>query len=89
MRPRRYEFHISGRLCPDVRSAFGDLHVSTRPKQTIIRGRVDGTKLSDVLALLRNLGIRLVSVRQLPDLPQQLSGRVREQSGTGSAERPQ
>jgi hypothetical protein len=65
--PRRYEFRVAGRLCAQAREGFGGMEVADAPTQTIIRGPVDESGLAQVLALLRDLGLPVVSLNRLPD----------------------
>ena len=67
MSGRRVEVHVSGRLCDQVHHVFGGMDVGDRPPETIIRGQVDEDGLAELLARLRNLGLRVVSVRRVPD----------------------
>ena len=87
MGPKRYEFRISGLLPESVRTAFDDMQVGDSPAQTIIRGPVDGAGLSGVLALVRDLGLQIVSVRRLPDAPPPVAHPVQVRFGAGTGDR--
>ena len=68
MTPLRYEFRVAGRLSEHTREAFPDMTVLDAPPETIIRGEViDDSHLHGVLALILNLGLRVVSVNQVAD----------------------
>lgn len=68
MTPLRYEFRVAGRLSEHIRGAFPDMTVLDAPPETIIRGDViDDSQMHGVLALIRNLGLRVVSVNQVAD----------------------
>jgi hypothetical protein len=65
---RRYEFRVAGRLSEHTRGAFPDMTVLDSPAETIIRGEIiDESHLHGVLALIQNLGLRVVSVNQVAD----------------------
>ncbi|MCO1661105.1 hypothetical protein [Pseudonocardia humida] len=67
MSARRYEIRVAGLLSPRSRAAFPDMWVSDAPPETIIRGEVcDDSHLHGVLAQLQSLGLRLVSVQEIP-----------------------
>ena len=68
MTPLRYEFRVAGRLSENTRGAFPDMTVLDAPPETIIRGEViDDSHMHGVLALILNLGLRVVSVNQVAD----------------------
>lgn len=68
--PQRYEFRVSGRLSERAQHAVGDfseVRIVPVPPETIIYGAVtDQAHLNGILAFLENLGLQIVSVRQLP-----------------------
>jgi hypothetical protein len=68
-----YEFRVHGRLSDQARHAVGDfseMRVVPAPPETIIYGCVsDESHLHGILLLLENLGLRIVSLHQIPDLP--------------------
>lgn len=70
-----YEFRVYGRLSDRARHAvddFSELQVVPAPPETIIYGAVsDEAHLHGILRLLDNLGLRLVSLHRIPDLPRQ------------------
>jgi hypothetical protein len=66
--PRRYEFRVAGRLSDNSRAAFSDMKVIDVPAETLIYGDVvDESHLLGVLALIQNLGLRVVSMNQIPE----------------------
>jgi len=68
MYPRRYEFRVTGRLSEETRAAFPDMKVIDLPAETLIYGAVvDESQLLGVLALIQDLGLRVVSMNQIPD----------------------
>ncbi len=70
---REYEFRVSGRLSERARDAvgdFNDMRVVPAPPETILYGPVtDQAQLHGILTFLESLGLHIVSVHQLPDLP--------------------
>ena len=68
MSSRRYEFRVAGWLSDRTRGAFSDLEVIQAPPETIIYGDiVDEAQLHGVLALMQDLGLRIVSLHEVPD----------------------
>lgn len=67
-----YEFRVSGRLTEHALAAvgeFGELRVVAAPPETIIRcAEVDQSRLHGVVVLLERLGLRIVELRQVPDV---------------------
>jgi hypothetical protein len=67
---RRYEIRVAGLVSPRSRAAFPDMTVADAPPETIISGEVrDDAHLHGVLALLQSLGLRLVSMQEVPRDP--------------------
>jgi hypothetical protein len=63
---RRYEFRVAGLLSERTRDAFPDMTVVDAPAETIILGEVvDESHLHGVLALIQDLGLRVVSVNEV------------------------
>jgi hypothetical protein len=64
---------VDGRLSEQVRHAvgdFSDMHIVPAPPETIIYGTVtDQCHLHGILVLLENLGLHIVSLHQIPELP--------------------
>jgi hypothetical protein len=64
---RHYEFRVAGRLSEATREAFPDMTVRDAPAETIILGEVvDESHLHGVLAMIQNLGLRVVSLHEVP-----------------------
>ena len=63
---RRYEFRVEGLVSQRTRDAFPDMSVVDAPVETIILGEVvDESHLHGVLALIQDLGLRVVSVNEV------------------------
>ena len=68
MSSRRYEFRVAGRLSDHTRGAFSDLEVVQAPPETIIYGDIaDEAELHGVLARIQDLGLRVVSLHEVPE----------------------
>jgi hypothetical protein len=69
----QYELRVSGRLSERARRVlvdYDEMWITPAPPETIIYLPVmDEEPLRGVLDLLADLGLRLVSVRRMPDLP--------------------
>jgi hypothetical protein len=66
MTPTSYEIRVSGRLCDDAVSEFGDVHVLTTDVTTVLSGDLaDQAALLGLLARLRALGLNVVEVRRV------------------------
>ena len=66
MPSRRYEFRVAGLVSERTRGAFPDMTVVDAPPETIILGTVvDDSQLHGVLALIQDLGLRVVSVNEV------------------------
>jgi hypothetical protein len=69
---RRFELRIEGSLSARTRGAFRGMAVVDAAPETIVAGEVrDDAHLHGVLLLIRALGLRLVSVREVPPLPRE------------------
>lgn len=63
----RYEFRVAGLLSDRTRDAFPDMTVVDAPPDTVIVGAViDDAHLHGVLAVIQDLGLRVVSVHEVP-----------------------
>jgi hypothetical protein len=63
---QRYEFRVAGLLSERTRGAFPDMTVVDAAPETIILGEVvDESHLHGVLALIQDLGLRIVAVNQV------------------------
>jgi hypothetical protein len=60
----RYEFRVTGRLPQTGQDAFTGMELVEMPAETVISGEVDDRDVPGVLALIQELGLRLVSVRR-------------------------
>lgn len=68
MPPTRYELRIRGRLSPEISAEFEEFAVSDAPAETVMCGDiVDDAHLHGVLARLQALGLRVTSLRTIPD----------------------
>lgn len=66
MASRRIEFRVAGLVSERTRGAFPDMTVVDAPPETIILGTVvDDSQLHGVLALIQDLGLRVVSVNEV------------------------
>jgi hypothetical protein len=66
----RYEFRVAGLVSQRSRGAFPDMVVVDAPPETIIVGDVeDESHLHGVLALIQSLGLRVVSLHEMPPGP--------------------
>lgn len=67
MQVRQYEFRVAGLLSQRSRDAFPEMTVVDAPPETIIRGEVvDESQLHGVLSLIQSLGLRVVSLHEVP-----------------------
>ena len=65
-----YEIRIKGRLSDSLLAAFEGLDASVEPVETVLHGPVaDQAALYGLLDRIQALGLELVEVRRLPDLP--------------------
>lgn len=63
----RYEFRVQGRLSDDVAGEFGELEVIDSVPETVMHGEVvDEAHLHGILARFQSLGLRVVSMREVP-----------------------
>ena len=63
----RYEFRVQGRLSDDVAGEFDELEVAEAVPETVMHGEVvDEAHLHGILARFRSLGLRVVSMREVP-----------------------
>jgi hypothetical protein len=66
MPDRRYEVRVTGRLSQRARDAFTDLDVAEVTAETVISGLVHrDEQLHDLLAMVQELGLHVVSVQQV------------------------
>jgi hypothetical protein len=68
MSPTRYELRIQGRLSEDLAEDFTEFVVSDAPPETVMHGEIlDDAHLHGVLARLQSLGLRVTSLRAVPE----------------------
>jgi hypothetical protein len=64
----RYTVRVTGRLSDGARDAFVAMDVADvveAPPETIISGAVDEEQLHEILSLIQNLGLHVVSVQRV------------------------
>jgi hypothetical protein len=67
MTPRRYRITLRGRLSEDSASLFEDMSLAPGPDRTVLTGELrDQAQLHGVLERVRDLGIELVSLYEVP-----------------------
>jgi hypothetical protein len=67
-----YEIRIKGRLSDSLLAVFEGLTASVEPVETVLHGPVqDQAELYGLLDRIQALGLELVEVRRLPDLPEE------------------
>jgi hypothetical protein len=68
MTPRQYELRIEGRVSEDVARDFTEFEVREAPPETVMYGEIaDDAQLHGVLARLQDLGLRVTSLRTVPE----------------------
>jgi len=66
--PELYEIHIASHLSESVRGRFEGLSVRLDPVgETVLRGALDQAALHGVLIVIRDLGLKLISVNLVGD----------------------
>jgi hypothetical protein len=64
---KRYEIWVGGHLGELIRTAFPDLHVQVRGRDTVMSGVLaDQAALFGVLGQVEALGLELIEVRRAP-----------------------
>ena len=67
-----YEIRIKGRLSDSLLAVFEGLTASVEPVETVLHGPVqDQAELYGLLDRIQALGLELVEVRRLPDVPEE------------------
>jgi hypothetical protein len=61
-----YEIRVVGSLGPAARAAFADLDIDIEPVSTTLSGYLEQEDLHALLDRMRDLGIELLDLRQLP-----------------------
>jgi hypothetical protein len=75
-----YEIRIKGRLSDSLLAAFEGLTATVEPGETLLHGPVqDQAALYGLLDRIQSLGLELVEVRRLPEVP----GEARESPTQG------
>jgi hypothetical protein len=75
----RFEIRVSGRLSERVRAAFPEMDVVEVPVETVLSGRSwHEDEVHGVLGRIQALGLQVVSLRQLPDEPDDVPERLGE-----------
>ncbi|WP_306999474.1 hypothetical protein [Amycolatopsis thermophila] len=73
-----YEFRVHGRCSPLLRRAvgeFSEVRVVPAPPETLIYGAIsDASHLHGLLMVLEDLGLHIVSVHRIPELPHRVTG---------------
>jgi hypothetical protein len=83
----RYELRVAGWLSERARRAFPGMRVvPVQPQTSICVELDDGTDLHDLLEQCSGMGLQLVSVRQLPGLPERWEDGDRPDVRGGDAE---
>ncbi len=80
MTGHRYEIRVRGRLTPAIASDFErhDLRTVVAPVDTVLQGTVDdGAALHGILRRIEALGLELVELRRLVDVPEPQHTRVK------------
>ncbi len=66
----RYEVRVEGLLSERARGAFPGMGVAhIRPQTSIYTAPADRTDLRKLLGVCSDMGLRLIALRQLPDMP--------------------
>ena len=63
--PGRYTFRVTGRMSERARDAFATMDVVEVPAETVITGPVDEQQVHEILALIQDLGLHVVSVQRV------------------------
>jgi hypothetical protein len=67
MEPRRYRIILRGRLSEDSASLFEGMSLQSSPDRTVLTGELrDQAQLHGVLERVRDLGIELVGLHEVP-----------------------
>jgi hypothetical protein len=66
--PVSYEIRIKGKVGDPVLASLGNLDVSIRPAETVLRGIIqDQAALHGMLQRIQSLGLELIEIRQVQD----------------------
>jgi hypothetical protein len=81
----RYELRVAGRMSERACFAFPDMQVIPVPPQSIIYGQVaDDAHLHDLLALCQTMGLRVISLHEIPSGAVATGGGPLSAPGAGS-----
>lgn len=69
MRGHTYEIRVAGSLGPIGRRAFSDVAIDIEPPTTVLYGDLDQAGLHALLDRVRALGLELVDIKRVPDVP--------------------
>ena len=70
MAAEHYEIRVKGKLNASVRSVFRGMKATTQPSETVLSGPVeDQAALYGVLARVQSLGLELLEVRRIVEVP--------------------
>lgn len=64
-----YEIRVAGSLGPIGRQAFSDVAIDIEPPTTVLYGDLDRAGLHALLDRVRALGLELVDIKRVPDVP--------------------
>jgi hypothetical protein len=72
-----YQIRVRGRLGRTMRAAFPGLQAQARGEDTVLTGTVaDQAALFGVLAQVEALGLELLELRQIPQIPSPQKGHL-------------
>jgi hypothetical protein len=63
---RTYEIRVVGELGPAGRKAFSDVMIEVEPTATVLTADLGQADLHELLDRVRDLGLELVDIKQLP-----------------------
>ncbi|MGE3287751.1 MAG: hypothetical protein AB7J32_16890 [Pseudonocardia sp.] len=61
----RYAIRVRGRLSESARSAFPAMDVVEIPAETVITGVLEDAEVHEILRLIQDLGLHVVSVQRV------------------------
>jgi hypothetical protein len=61
----RYAFRVKGRLSAGVRGAFPTMDITEIPTETVITGMLGDEEVHEILELIQDLGLHVVSVQRV------------------------
>jgi hypothetical protein len=66
---RTYEIRVAGALGPAGRKAFSDVRIEVEPTATVLTADLGQAGLHELLDRVRDLGLELVDIKQMPVPP--------------------